>query len=89
MYLGHYFRHIENLLKFIDSAQFSDKTLFFDIFRSQLSTYELIVIFYACLWSEKSELKLLVEKYKLLININQHHLNRMEDIQLIEKGAYE
>lgn len=88
MHLGHYIRNIESLITFVDDSILIDKIIYLKLFRSQLSTYELNLIFYFCLWSEDSNIKNLVVKHKLLKNINQHHLNKMEDIQLIEKEAY-
>lgn len=73
--LGHYFRSLYGLLKMIDNSNIHDKKLYTNIVRSQLSTYELIMLFYNGLSNYGSEkLKPLIEKYTLLKHIQESKL---------------
>lgn len=70
--LSHYFRFLYNILKFIDTAELpSDlKKKYTNIVRSQLSDYELLILFYNCLHKNGSQrFKPLVEKYSIFNNL--------------------
>lgn len=58
--LGHYFRYLYTIFKFIKSSEVDDKRLYTNIVRAQLSDHELLVLFYNCLY------KFGVEKFKPL-----------------------
>lgn len=47
--LGHYFRSLYNIVKFIKNSDVTDKRLYTNLVRAQLSSYELLLIFYNCL----------------------------------------
>jgi Putative phage abortive infection protein len=50
--LGQYFRTIYNILKFVDANKLiSDKKIYTNLLRAQLSRYELSLLFYNCLSS--------------------------------------
>jgi hypothetical protein len=75
--LGHYFRSLYHTFKFIDQSHLSEKgkSVYANIVRAQLSTYELTLLFYNCLWGEGKEgFKPLVEKYGILKHINEGDL---------------
>jgi len=64
--LSHYFGTLYNILKFIKSQQVGDDFFYANIFRAQLSSYELLLLFYHC--SSKygsSKFKSLIEDYSL------------------------
>ena len=65
--LGHYFRTLYNLVKFVDRSGVDDKRLYTNLIRAQLSSYELLLLFYNAL-SEKGreKFKPLIEQYSLL-----------------------
>ena len=68
--LGHYFRHLYNIVKYIDAASVKNKQLYANLLRAQLSTVEHLLLFYNCLSSYGIEkFKPLVEKYALLENM--------------------
>lgn len=46
--LGHYFRNLYTIFKYIDESKISGKELYTDIVRAQLSNYELLLLFYNC-----------------------------------------
>lgn len=79
---GHYFRSLYNIIKYIDNAQDIDKVHYANIVRAQISSAELVVIFYNCLCEEGEKFKPLIEKYALL-----KHLNR-KDIMEGDAGLY-
>lgn len=71
--LGHYFRNLYHLVKFIDdSAEITEnkKKFYGEIVRAQLSSAELGMLFYNSLshYATGNTFKNLIEKYKLLIN---------------------
>lgn len=67
--LAHYFRHIYHIIAFIDKAILTEeqKWEFVKLFRAQLSSHELFLIFYNGLWYKegKGKFKPLLEKYAL------------------------
>ena len=64
--LGHYFRVIYNIVKFVDNSDLDNKRVYTNLIRAQLSTDELRLILYNCLSDEGKKFKPLVEKYSLL-----------------------
>jgi len=73
--VGHYFRTLYNIVKFIDDSTMRDKQTYTNLLRAQLSSNELLLLFYNCL-SEKGNrrFKPLVEKYALLENMPYNQL---------------
>lgn len=86
--IGHYFRNIENIVKLIDRSKIKEKDHYIDIITAQLSTYEILLLFYSCLSTNESNLLEFVIKYKLLRNIDHQSLIHMNHITLIDKNAY-
>lgn len=90
--LGHYFRFIYNIFKFIDESIVSedDKIKYSKIIRAQLSDYELIIIFYNCLtWRGCESFKTLVEKYNIFDNIPFDLLIEHEHMRHYEMTAFD
>lgn len=68
--VGHYFRSLYNIVKFVDRSEFNDKRIYTNLVRAQLSSYEQTLLFYNCLTKYGQEkFKPLVEKYGLLKHI--------------------
>jgi hypothetical protein len=68
--LGHYFRNLYNLVKFVHTAEVSNKKFYANLVRAQLSNQELQMLFYNCLSPNGSEkFKPLIEEYALLKNL--------------------
>lgn len=69
----HYFRHLYRIFKYIDTTDLIDQNERYQyacIVRSQLSDYELIMLFFNCLSDNgKEKFKPLIEKYAILKNI--------------------
>jgi hypothetical protein len=73
--IGHYFRSLYNIIKFIDNSTVSDKRIYTNLVRAQLSSYELALLFYNCLSEMGNEkFKPLVERYALLKMVPRHEL---------------
>ncbi|MEO0688566.1 MAG: putative phage abortive infection protein, partial [Cyanobacteria bacterium J06649_11] len=67
--LGHYFRHLYHILKFVDQAEIEEdqKKRYTNFVRAQLSSHELILLYYNCLVGYGvDKFKKFVEKYALL-----------------------
>ncbi|MAS87833.1 MAG: hypothetical protein CMH30_07670 [Micavibrio sp.] len=71
--LGHYYRYLYNLIRFIDESS-TEKITYIRLVRSQLSDQELLCLFYNSLTENGKKFKPLIEKYKLLDNMNKKHL---------------
>ncbi|MCZ4339632.1 putative phage abortive infection protein [Shewanella colwelliana] len=83
-YLGHYFRLIFNMLSFVDNADNRgvDKLFYVDLFESQVSENELLVLFYYCLTNHgRSNLAPLAKKYRLFKSLRKELIG---DDSLIE-----
>ncbi|MEC0248888.1 putative phage abortive infection protein [Paenibacillus chitinolyticus] len=74
--LGHYFRNLYHIVKFVDTSfQLRDEETRYSyvrILRAQLSTYEIMLLAYNGLSKHGKEFKPLIEKYKLLKNLDFH-----------------
>lgn len=67
-----YFQNLLHLLQFIDKIEEPDKSFFVETVRCQLSTAELLLIFYYCIGSKSgSVLGGLIKKMKILKNLSQ------------------
>lgn len=74
-YFDHYFRHLYTIIKFVHSTDFlspKEKYKYTSIVRATLSRYELIWLYYNCLYGVGIEkFKPLVETYSLLKNMRE------------------
>lgn len=88
--IGHYFRNLYTIVKFVDNSEVENKKQYVSILRAQLSSYELSLLFYNCLWSVgRKKFKALIERYELLENMNINLLlNPKDQLPLYEKKAY-
>lgn len=77
--LGHYYRYIYRILKFINESQISEKRDYSGILRAQLSNPELALLFYNGITSRGNKLKPLAEKYALFENLEPTQLTNMEE----------
>jgi hypothetical protein len=73
--LGHYFRTLFNLFKFVDHSELDeqDKRIYTNLIRAQLSNAEIIVLFLNGLSEKGHGFKPYMEKYTLLKNVDQGH----------------
>lgn len=66
--LGHYYRYLLNLIRFVDNSKFADGP-YIKLARAQLSDQELLMLFYYCLSAQGSNFRKLIENYSLLDNM--------------------
>lgn len=87
--MGHYFRTIYHIIKFVDKSDIENKEQYIAITRAQLSSYEQILLFYNCL-HENGILKFkpLIEKYALFKNIDTSLLINEDHLTEYENEAY-
>lgn len=87
--VGHYFRNFYRIMKFVDESNVGDKNNYAGILRAQMSSYELVLLFYGTLHPIGERLRPLVEGYALLDNLDLDLLfNPGEEIQLYSEAAY-
>lgn len=93
--LGHYFRFLYNIFKFIDSSfeetanDENRKKQFTNLVRAQLSDYELLILFYNCLCIYgKEHFKPLVVKFEVFDNLPSHLLLDELHATLYDKKAF-
>ncbi len=86
--LGHYFRFLYNIVRFIKESE-HEKSLYIRLIRAQLSDQELLLIFYNCIASEQGErFKPLVEEFALLDNMPTLRVLSTEHLALIDGAAF-
>ena len=81
--LGVYFRLIDHLFTFVDTAELSldERTRLANFARAQLSSYELSLLFYNGLWGEgRATFRPLAEKYGLFKHLHAEHVLDARDL---------
>ncbi|MGZ0135380.1 putative phage abortive infection protein [Priestia megaterium] len=88
--LGHYFRNLYRIVKFVDESKFSkdEKRNYIGIIKAQLSSYELVILLYNGLSEYGEDFLPLMKKYNLLDNLNEDHLNlTADDVEIFRTYA--
>jgi hypothetical protein len=73
-HLGHYFRNLYHIIKFVDETHdIKDdlKKTYTTLVRAQLSSYEQALLFYNCIHPNGEEFYILIEKYSLFHNLDE------------------
>jgi hypothetical protein len=87
--IGHYFRNLYTLIKFVDLSDVPNKKFYTNIVRAQLSSSEQLLLFYNCLgpfgWEK---FKPLVEKYALLAQMPVQELPNSSETNLYAISAF-
>lgn len=90
--LGHYFRHLYHILKFVNQAkeiEDSERFKYTSLVRALLSSYELALLFYNCLGEYGEEFfKPLVEKFSFLKNLDHDLIFNKTDFEEYDKLAF-
>ena len=87
--VGHYFRNLYRTLKLVDESHVNNKNDYTGILRAQLSSFELTLLFYNALHPVGQKMKSLVERYKMLENLNVGLLcNPPDERPLVEPSAF-
>lgn len=88
--VGHYFRNLYTLIKFVHQSDVQDKKFYTNIVRAQLSSYELLLLFYNCLSPlGADQFKPLVERYSLLAQMPTGEILSPVDMNLYDIGAFQ
>lgn len=69
--LGHYFRTLFNLYKFVDRSDVEDKKFYTNLIRAQLSNDETMLLFLNGLSSEGEKFREYLERYSVLKNVDK------------------
>lgn len=95
--LEHYFRNLYNIVKFIDQSNIAEeheqnqkeKFKYANILAAQLSTFEVVLLFYNGLSKYgRRRAKPLIEKYSLLENMDENELLSFSFLNCYDKKAY-
>ena len=80
--IGHYFRSLYNIIKFVHGSKrgLKEKRFYVNLVRAQLSSDELLLLFYNALQSENKKFKDLIEKYSLLKTVPEDRLYDQQSI---------
>ncbi len=87
--IGHYLRNILNLLLFVDNSKLINKKFYYNIVRSLLSNYELLILFYYCISDYGLKMKNLAEQYSLFSMIPVNEIIDKRHMDLLNSTAYE
>jgi uncharacterized membrane protein len=85
--LGHYFRVLYNIFRYIDQSEFADG-IYAKILCAQLSNQELLIIFYNNATERGKALAALAERFELYDNMDTERLLRPEHIDLASKKSF-
>lgn len=88
--VGHYFRNLYQILKFVSSSDIENKLFYTNLLRAQLSSDEQALLFYNCL-SELGEerFKPLIERFAFLESLDRSLLLNSEDVNLYLPSAFD
>ena len=87
--LRHYFQNIFQIIFLIEKSDLENKSDYVELFRSQFSTHELLIIYYYCLSLYKKEwFTIFLEKHRFLKDFNLGHLIEFNHHMYHEKIFY-
>jgi hypothetical protein len=86
--LGHYFRNLYHIFKFINMSEVEDKEFYVAIVRAQLSTYESLMLFYNCLSKHGKKFKPLIEEFNVFKGLPSDMLLNQEHYSMYREIAY-
>lgn len=85
--LGHYFRYLFNIIRFLDESQYSEGP-YIKFLRAQLSDQELLLLFYNCLSPQGAPFIEYVYRYKLFDNLPKVRLLEAQHQDYILSDAW-
>lgn len=87
--LGHYFRHLYHIIKYVHESDTQDKKRYVGFARATLSSYELALLFYNGLSDNASKkFKPLIEDYALLKNMDMNLIFNLKHLEKYKESAY-
>jgi hypothetical protein len=88
-FLGHYLRNLYNILNFVHTVGVEDPNFYMNLVRAQLSTFELLLLFYAGLGGAKTQnFKPLIERYSLFEGFPEERLMDLDHSSLYDRPAF-
>jgi Putative phage abortive infection protein len=85
--LGHYFRILYNIFRYIDESEFSDG-IYAKILRAQLSNQEMLIMFYNNNSERGKPFARLAERFELYDNMDTEWLFHPEHIELASRKSF-
>ena len=87
--IGHYFRHLYHIFRFIHRSEMPDKQFYASLVRAQLSSVELQLLYYNCLSAWGSEkFKPMVEHYSLLKSMPTEGIPGRQYLSMYSPNAF-
>jgi hypothetical protein len=86
--LGHYFRHLLELLRFVKSSSMVDKQWYANLVFAQLSSHEIALLFYHCSSPGGSELRPLAVEFKLPRHMDIERYLDLKHVELYPKEVW-
>ncbi len=86
--VGHYFRSLYNLIKFVKAANVSNPRFYTNLVRAQMSDQEVLILFYNCLTPRGAKFCPLVQDFALLKHLNPADLCDPSHEKLYHDTAY-
>jgi hypothetical protein len=87
--LGHYFRNLYHIIKFIKKSDIQEKQMYVSLVRAQLSSHELLLLFYNCVSDYGLKFKPLISEYHFLKNMpREEYLLDTSHEQFYDSEAY-
>jgi hypothetical protein len=83
--LGHYFRNLYRIFKYVDEADVADKASYIGILRAQLSVSELCLVFYNLFDQGYDKFLPLCERYQFLQNLPASELASPVHAELLQR----
>ena len=87
-HLGHYFRQLYQIVRFVDESEMEDKRRYTDFVQAQMDNDELVLLAYNGLSDHGEKFKPLIEKYGLLENLASGSFLKEEHYLLYDAGAF-
>jgi len=90
--LGHYFRNLYHVIKFVDDSREikeTEKRRYISLARAQLSSYEQALLFYNCIHPVSEEFWRLIERYALFHDLDTRLLLSAGHRDFYGAGAYQ
>ena len=87
-HLGHYFRQLYHIIKFVDESEIEDKRRYTDFLQAQMDNDELVLLAYNGISEQGEDFKPLIERYSLLENLAAKSFFNEEHCEFYEKAAF-
>lgn len=87
--LGHYFRNLYHVFKLIKRSEIDNKKEYASLVRAQLSSHELLMLFYNSLSDQGEKFKPLIEEFHILKGMPEGNLIEKDHKNLYASSAFE